>query len=102
MSNLTIGKLRSLQQCATERGALAILAVDHRGNLRQAMRPDDPGSVPARDMSSFKQQVVTALAPSASAVLLDPQVGAAQCVASAALPGQVGLVVCGRSQRLYG
>lgn len=93
MSNLTIGKLRSLQQCATEHGALAILAVDHRGNLRQAMRPDDPDSVPGSEMSAFKQQVISALAPAASAVLLDPQVGAAQCVASGAIPGQVGLVV---------
>jgi tagatose 1,6-diphosphate aldolase len=43
-------------------------------------------------MSAFKQQVIAALSPAASAVLLDPQVGAAQCIASGALPGHVVVV----------
>jgi tagatose-1,6-bisphosphate aldolase len=92
MKPLSIGKLRNLQQCATQRGALSILALDHRGNLRQAMRPDNPDSVPWSELAAFKQQVVTVLAPTASAVLLDPQVGAAHCIAAGALPGHVGLV----------
>ena len=90
---LTIGKLRGLQQCATLRGALAILALDHRGNLRRAMSPEDPDSVDPRVMSAFKRQVIAALSPGASAVLLDPQVGAAQCITSGVLPGHVGLLV---------
>jgi tagatose-1,6-bisphosphate aldolase len=93
MKSLSIGKLRSLQQCSTERGAIAILALDHRGNLRKAMRPDNPDAVSAADLSAFKEETIMALAPAASAVLLDPQVGAAQCIAAGALPGQVGLVV---------
>jgi len=90
---LTIGKLRSLQQCATPRGALAILAFDHRGNLRRSMRPEDPDSVNPADLSAFKEQAIRTLGPAASAVLLDPEVGAAQCIAARALPGHVGLVV---------
>jgi len=42
---------------------------------------------------AFKRQVAAALAPVCSAVLLDPEFGAAQCLASGALPGQVGLLV---------
>ncbi len=93
VKTLTIGKLRGLQQCATSRDALAILALDHRNNLRRALRPNDPESVTPREMIAFKQQVVGALAPAASAILLDPEVGAAQCIASGALPGATGLVV---------
>ncbi|HXV99825.1 MAG TPA: tagatose 1,6-diphosphate aldolase [Anaerolineae bacterium] len=93
MTTLSIGKLRSLQQCATPRGALAILALDHRNNLRHALRPDAPDTVRAAELTSFKQDVVGALAPAASAVLLDPEVGAAQCIAAGALPGSTGLAV---------
>ena len=91
--SLTIGKLRGLGQCATRRGAFSVLALDHRDNLRQLLRPDAPDSVPAGELVAFKQQVVGALARAASAVLLDPEFGAAQCIASGALPGNVGLLV---------
>lgn len=93
MTTLSIGKIRGLQQCSTPQGALAVLALDHRNNLRQALRPDAPDTVTDKEMVAFKQEVVVTLAPAASAVLLDPEVGAAQCVASSALPGGVGLVV---------
>jgi tagatose 1,6-diphosphate aldolase len=92
-SPLSIGKWRSLQQCATPHGAIAVMALDHRGNLRQILNPSAPGSVAPEELITFKQQVVTALAPVSSAVLLDPEFGAAQAVASGALPGQVGLLV---------
>jgi tagatose-1,6-bisphosphate aldolase len=82
-----------LQQCSTPRGAIAILALDQRGNLRQALNPAAPDSVSAEEMTAFKQAVVAVLAPAASAVLLDPEFGAAQCVASGALPGNRGLLV---------
>jgi len=93
MSTMPIGKIRGLQQCSTPGGAIAVLALDHRGNLRQALNPSAPESVSAAQLTSFKQLVVGALAPYATAVLLDAEFGAAQCVASGALPGKTGLVV---------
>ena len=93
MNVLSIGKYRGLQQCATGRGAISVLALDHRGSLQRALRPGSPGKVLPEEMIAFKQQVVRAVAPAASAVLLDPEVGAAQCVASGALPGHTGLIV---------
>jgi len=92
-ATISIGKYRGLQACSTPDGALAVLALDHRNNLRQALNPLAPNSVTDEDLTAFKQEVVAALAPQASAVLLDPQYGAAQCIASGALPGNVGLVV---------
>jgi tagatose-1,6-bisphosphate aldolase len=93
VATLSLGKYRGLQQCATPRGALSVLALDHRNNLRAALRPDAPDSVVAGEMTAFKYEAVKALASAASAILLDPEVGAAQCIASSALPGNVGLVV---------
>ncbi len=90
---ISLGKYRGLQQCATPRGALAVLALDHRNNLRNALRPDAPETVTDADLVAFKQEVIGTLAPVSSAVLLDPQFGAAQCIASGALPGRVGLLI---------
>lgn len=93
METISIGKFRALQQCSTPNGAISVLALDHRGNLRTAMNPSSPDSVSAQDLTAFKQQVVAALAPAASAVLLDPEFGAAQTIAAGTLPGKVGLLV---------
>jgi tagatose-1,6-bisphosphate aldolase len=90
---LTIGKYRHLQQCATRRGALAVLALDHRGNLRQLLHPEDPAGTTSQEIIDFKRALVRSLSPAASAVLLDPQFSAAQCIAGSDLPGQTGLIV---------
>lgn len=44
-------------------------------------------------MVEFKRAVVRALAPTASGVLLDPEVGVAQCIVDGSLPARSGLVV---------
>jgi len=86
---LTIGKLRGLQTCASPRGTFTFLALDHRQNLRRANpRFQDQG-----ELSRFKLDVTRELAPYATAVLLDPEVSAAQAIAAGALPGERGLVV---------
>ena len=92
MATLSLGKYRLLQQCSTTNGALAVLALDHRNNLRNALNPAAPDQVGDDQMIAFKRQVIRALAPAASAVLLDPEIGAAQCVTSGALPGNIGLL----------
>jgi tagatose-1,6-bisphosphate aldolase len=69
------------------------MALDHRNNLRAALRPENPESVTGLELTAFKQKVVSALAPHATAVLLDPQFGAAQSIAAGALPGHVGLLI---------
>jgi len=89
----SIGKLRRLQQCASTDGFFTILALDHRGNLRRNLNPTYPEQVTYEAMVAFKQQVTAALGPVSSAVLLDPEYGAAQAIASGALPGHTGLVV---------
>jgi len=88
-----LGTRRGLEACASPRGTFAVLALDHRQNLRKALRPDAPQAVTYAEMVEFKRAVIRALAPDATASLLDPEIGAAQCVADGSLPGRAGLLV---------
>jgi tagatose 1,6-diphosphate aldolase len=87
------GARRGLDACASPRGIFGVLALDHRQNLRRELRPDDPEAVTDSEMVEFKRAVVRALAPVATGTLLDPEVGAAQCIADGSLPGGAGLIV---------
>ena len=89
MKPITIGKLRGLQQISSKRGTITALALDHRQNLRKA----NPAFVDDAELSRFKLDVTKSLAHRATAVLLDPEVSAAQAIAQRSIPGSVGLVV---------
>lgn len=91
--SLSVGKYRGLQQCATARGAFAVLALDHRNSLLRALdlNPSDEGT-PAL-MTLFKQDIVRAVGSNATAFLLDPIYGAPQAIAADVLPRDVGLLV---------
>ena len=89
MKPITIGKLRGLQQISSKRGTITALALDHRQNLRKA----NPAFVDDAELSRFKLDVTKSLAHRATAVLLDPEVSAAQAIAQRSSPGSVGLVV---------
>src|SRR5512136_2360011 len=89
MTLLSIGKLRGLQQCTSARGTFTCLALDHRQNLRKA----NPAFAENAELSRFKLDVTATLADLATAVLLDPEVSAAQAIAAGALPARSALVV---------
>jgi len=88
-----IGARRGLEACASPRGTFAILALDHRQNLRKELSPSDPESVTYDELVGFKREVVRALAPFATGTLLDPEIGAAQSIADGSLPAGAGLLV---------
>jgi tagatose 1,6-diphosphate aldolase len=90
---LTIGKMRGMQRCSSQRGTFTCLALDHRQNLRRALNPQNPSSVPDRALTDFKLEVAAALAGEATALLLDPEYSAAQAVAAEIIPASTGLVV---------
>jgi tagatose 1,6-diphosphate aldolase len=93
MEGLTIGKLRGLQQIASPDGILTICAMDHRGSFRNMINPDDPQSVSYNEIVKRKLELCSTFAPIATAVLIDPLFGAAQCISRGALPGSTGLLV---------
>src|SRR5437899_1707939 len=74
---ITRGKFNRINACADSRGVIAALAVDHRGNLLDAIARarGEHGQATAADMLAFKTTVTRVLTPSASAVLLDPEYG---------------------------
>jgi tagatose 1,6-diphosphate aldolase len=88
-----LGARRGLDACASQRGTFTVLALDHRQNLRKALHPDDPSAATYEEMVAFKRAVVRALAPVATGTLLDPEIGAAQCIADGSLPATSGLIV---------
>src|ERR1041384_8059921 len=89
MKSISIGKLHGLQQISSSHGTLTALALDHRQNLRKA----NPAFANNEVLSRFKLDVTSALASCATAVLLDPEVSAAQAIAQRVIPPNVGLVV---------
>ena len=90
----TLGKIRRLQHCATPSGKLIIMAVDHRGNLRDYLQTAHPNTTIGYDeMVAFKLAVTDALRDTFSATLLDPEFGAAQAIVNNILPGQAGVIV---------
>jgi tagatose 1,6-diphosphate aldolase len=92
MKTIGIGKYRGLQKCSTPKNTISVLALDHRQNLRHAMFPQDPSRVTDKEMISFKKDVVEHVSDAASAVLLDPEYGLAQCIHSNSIPHGIGLL----------
>jgi tagatose 1,6-diphosphate aldolase len=91
--NISIGKLRGLQQLADSKGIMAMCAIDHRGALRRALNGENPAAVSYQDIVDFKLNLCQAVAPFASAILLDPEYGAGQAIAAGLLPASKGLLV---------
>jgi tagatose-1,6-bisphosphate aldolase len=93
MNTLTPGKIRGLQQISTSGGLFAICAMDHRGSMAEMLNRVRPGSGTYDEIVRRKQEFCSILSPHATGVLLDPEYGAAQCLAAGALPGDRGLLV---------
>jgi tagatose-1,6-bisphosphate aldolase len=90
----SLGKLRRLQQATGPSGTFTVLAIDHRGPLRRRLAKE-PGVQDAdlnAAMAALKRDIVRELAPSSSAVLLDPEGGLEACVGDGSLPGTRGLL----------
>ena len=90
---MTIGKWRRLQQMAGSTGTFAVVAVDHRGPLRRSLEKESPEGKSNEALTALKCDIVRHLAPATTAVLLDPETAAGQCVADSSMPAGTGLIV---------
>jgi tagatose 1,6-diphosphate aldolase len=90
--NISIGKLRGLQQLGDSKGMMTMCAIDHRGALKRALNEKNPVAVSYQDIVDFKLDLCQAVAPFASAILLDPEYGAGQAIAAGLLPASKGLL----------
>ena len=78
---------------ANSDGIFTICAMDHRGSLGRMIDREHPGEVSYEEMVERKLELCSSLAKYASAVLLDPLFGAAQCISHGVLPSSAGLLV---------
>ncbi|MEI6186312.1 MAG: tagatose 1,6-diphosphate aldolase, partial [Dehalococcoidia bacterium] len=90
---LTIGKIRGLQQIATPSGHLVMCAMDHRSGLVSMMEGIHHGAPDYAEIVQMKLDICSVLGTHSSGILLDPEYGASQCIASGVLRGQTGLLV---------
>ncbi len=81
-----------LNKLATPSGQFAILALDHVRSFATTVRPNDPDSISPSVMAALKERLIGALAPDASAILIDP-VFASSRAASSLAPLRAGLIV---------
>jgi tagatose 1,6-diphosphate aldolase len=89
-----IGKIRGLQQISTKDGIFVMCAMDHRGSLKAMIEKEQlDDEVDYQELVEYKLELCAALAPHSSAILLDPNYGAAQCISRGVLPGHTGLLV---------
>jgi tagatose-1,6-bisphosphate aldolase len=93
MKTISIGKIRGIQQCTSPQGSFTCLALDHRQNLRKSLHPENPSATSDAELSQFKMDVVSELASYSTAVLLDPEVSAAQAIGRGILPGKTPFIV---------
>ncbi|MHB8841881.1 MAG: tagatose 1,6-diphosphate aldolase [Candidatus Aquicultor sp.] len=90
---LSIGKIRGLQQIADGNGIIRIAAMDQRGSLKKMLAKENPNAITYEELRDAKLMLCEVLAPHASAVLLDPEYGASEAIATGILPGDTGLLV---------
>jgi tagatose-1,6-bisphosphate aldolase len=81
-----------LEPIATADGRFAVLAIDQRRSVVAALERHGLASSPA-DVTRFKLEVCQALAPGASAVLLDPDYGLGPALRAGVVPPGVGVLV---------
>jgi len=94
------GKFDGINACADNRGVIAALAVDHRGNLLEAIAKarGEYGQATTADMLAFKTAVTKMLSPFTSAVLLYPEYGL-EAMSSRAQGSGVLLFECWQQRR---
>lgn len=88
----TLGKYRHLSRTATEAGHFVVLAIDHRENLRRLLDKESPQPITDAGFTTFKGAILSALLPSASAVLTDPAYGIGAGIAAQSISGRLGLL----------
>ncbi len=90
--DITLGKRRHLSRVATPDGHFVVLAIDHRDNLLEKLNQHAPQPLTDGAFTAFKSQVLAALTPYASGVLVDPAYGMPQPLTDGTIGGGTGLL----------
>jgi tagatose 1,6-diphosphate aldolase len=92
----------SLDDLRDDRGLFRVLAVDHRDSLRVFLEPTAPESVPDELLTSIKSDLVRAVSPFATGVMLEPEYSIPQLLDDGSLADGVGFLAALESQGYLG
>jgi tagatose-1,6-bisphosphate aldolase len=87
----SLGKLRRLQRISDTDGFIRVAAIDHPENYLALFDPDVE-AVGTDEVVESKLELIAAMAPESTAVLVDPVWSFGQAVLSAAVPPYVGMI----------
>ncbi len=96
--NLSPGKLTGLRNVSDQEGRLKVLALDQSNSFKKFLRAlyekqGNKREPTYKDIMDAKLEITEILSPLSTAVLLDVNYGARQCLNSGALAHQVGLII---------
>ncbi len=86
-----LGVTRRLARLADREGLIRAAAIDHPENY-DLLFDDDLSKVTFEEVVESKLELVAAMAPHATALLLDPRASIGQAIATGAAPGSVGII----------
>lgn len=88
----------SLAEVSDANGRFKVLAIDHRDSLKAFLEPDDPDSVAPADLTALKIDVVGAISPQATGVMLEPEYSIPQVIEAGAVAAGVGVIAALEAQ----
>jgi len=94
MQSVTPGKIRGIDELATDDGVFAVLAIDHRDSFRAVM----PGDITDQEITQFKIDLIEGVGPQASGVMLEPEYSLPQVLQRGALKGSQGFMAALEAQ----
>lgn len=94
MTDLTPGKMRGIDQLATDEGVIAVLAIDHRDSLRAVLDTD----VTEAEIAQFKIDLISGVGPQASGVMLEPEFSLPHVIKAGAIKGSQGFMAALEAQ----
>jgi tagatose-1,6-bisphosphate aldolase len=83
---------RRLLRLGGQRGVVAGIAIDHRDSLRVMLERRGLAGLTTADLQALKLRLARVLAPSATAIMLDAELGG-PAIREGAVPGSVGLIM---------
>ena len=87
-----VGRRRRLLRLGDERGIIAGIAIDHRDSLRVMLEGQGSTGLSTADLQALKRSLTRALAPVATAIMLDAELGEL-AFGAGAVPASVGLIM---------
>ena len=87
-----VGRRRRLARLGGADGIVAGIALDHRDSLRVVLEQRGLRGLTTADLRRQKRALATALAPAATAIMLDAELGR-EALEAGAIPASVGLIM---------